>query len=426
MKVPANPGADTPGSRPTPGPDPARFSRAQWHLRANAPLFFWLIALVVVVAGQRFLPMATWLMVHLLLLGAIGNAIMVWSSHFAQALLRGPDHGRVALAWRLVGLNAGVVVVVLGMMGDIWVMVLLGSILVGTAFALHGASFAVRSARALPSRFGATVNYYIAASWLLPVGAGLGALLAAGNAGDVRHRLLIAHAIVNVLGFVGLTVLGTLATLLPTMLRTRVAAGAEVVVRQGWLPLLGGIALAGTGAGLGWTWLLAAGLVLYAGGVIYSALPVVRAVIGKPPRDFAPLSALAALLWLVGSVAVLAVIAARGPSWEILEYQVKAVVPALAAGFAAQVLLGALSYLLPVVLGGGPTVYKARTAVFNRARRTRLILLNLGLALALLPLMDWAEAAALAWVLAAVAWFLVLVFVALRAARSPVAASGTG
>lgn len=422
MKIPTVPGASSPGSRPTPGPDPARFSRAQWHLRANAPMLFWLIALAVVVAVHRFLPVATWLMVHLLLLGAIGNAIMVWSSHFAQALLRGPDHGRVYLAWRLVGLNAGVIATVVGMVTNLWVLVLIGSILVGAAFALHGVSFAVRAGKALPSRFGATVKYYIAASWLLPVGAALGALLAAGYGGEVRHRLLVAHAVVNVLGFVGLTVLGTLATLLPTMLRTRVAEGAESAVRHGWLPLLGGVVLAGAGAGLGWMWLIAAGLVIYVGGVIYSALPVIRAFLGKPPTDFAPLSAAAALLWLAGSVAVLAVMAGRGPSWEVLHQQVQTVVPALAAGFASQVLLGALSYLLPVVLGGGPAVFKVRAAVFNSAAGARLVLLNLGLALALLPVPSWVKVTTSALVFVVLVWFLILVFKGLRVGRASVPA----
>ncbi|MGP5607594.1 multicopper oxidase domain-containing protein [Arthrobacter rhombi] len=418
MKIPTVPGASPPGSRPTPGPDPARFSRAQWHLRANAPMLFWLIALAVVVAAHRFLPVATWLMVHLLLLGAIGNAIMVWSSHFAQALLRGPDHGRVYLTWRLVGLNAGVIATVVGMVTNLWVLVLIGSILVGAAFALHGISFAVRASKALPSRFGATVNYYIAASWLLPVGAALGALLAAGYGGEIRQRLLVAHAVINVLGFVGLTVLGTLATLLPTMLRTRVAEGAESAVRHGWLPLLGGVAVAGAGSGLGWMWLVAAGLVIYIGGIIHSALPVIRAILGKPPTDFAPLSAGASLLWLTGSVAVLAVMAGRGPSWETLYEQVQSVVPALAAGFASQVLLGALSYLLPVVLGGGPAVFKVRAAVFNSAAGARLVLLNLGLGVALLPVPSWVKVTTSTLVLVALVWFLILVLKGLRAGKA--------
>lgn len=403
MKISAN----APG-RSSDAPEPTRFSRAGWHLRANGAMFFWLVAVAFVVAAHRLLPLPTWLMVHLLLLGAVGNAVMVWSSHFSEALLRGANAGRTSLAWRLVGLNIGVLAVVAGMVANIWVVVLLGSIVVGSAYAWHGASLAIRAARALPSRFGATVRYYICASWLLPIGAGLGALLALGYADAARDRLLVAHAVVNILGFIGVTVLGTLATLLPTMLRTRVAEGAETVVRNGWVPLLGGIAVAGGGAAAGWMWLVAAGLVLYTVGIIYTAIPMYRAMVSKLPVDFAPLSAGASLLWLVGVVTTLAVLAGRGPSWEQLRADVQGVVPALAVGFAAQVLLGALSYLVPVVLGGGPAMSKVRTAVLNSTAGARLVLLNAGLGIALLPMPSWIKVATSLLVLVAFVWFLVL------------------
>lgn len=382
-------------------------------------MVFWLGALVCVVATHRFLPVPTWLMVHLLLLGGIGNAVMVWSSHFAEALLRGPNPGRAALAWRLVGLNVGVVAVVAGMVADVRALVFCGSILVGSSYAWHGASLAFRAARALPSRFGATVRYYICASWLLPVGAGLGAMLALGAADADRHRLLVAHAVVNLLGFVGLTVLGTLGTLLPTMLRTRVAEGAETVVRHGWIPLLAGIVLAGAGAGGGWTWLVGAGLLVYVVGIAYTVWPLCRAMASKPSTEFAPLSAAAALLWLAGVVTLLAVQAGRGPSWAGLHADIQGAVPALAAGFAAQVLLGALSYLVPVVAGGGPATSKARGAVLDSAAGARLVLFNAGLGVALLPVPSWIKVATSFLVLVAFVWFLVLLAGSLRATPAP-------
>lgn len=407
----------TPQGPPPVAPDPSRMSRAGWHLRANAPLVFWLVALVFVVAAHRVLPVSTWLMVHLLLLGGIGNAVMVWSSHFAEALLRGPGRGRTALAWRLVGLNLGVGIVVTGMVADIWVLVLCGSILVGSSYAWHGASLAVRAARALPSRFGATVRYYICASWLLPVGAGLGAIMALGPSGADRDRLLVAHTMVNILGFVGLTVLGTLATLLPTMLRTRVAEGAETVVRAGWMPLLLGTVIAGAGAGGGWTRLVGAGLVVYVVGIAYAIWPMCRAMVSKPSTEFAPLSAGASLLWLAAAVALLAVEAGRGPSWAGLHADLQGAVPALAAGFAAQVLMGALSYLVPVVAGGGPATFKARRAILNNAAGARWVIFNAGLGVALLPVPGGVRAAASSLVLVAFVWFLVLLLGSLRSAR---------
>ena len=51
---------------------------------------------------------------------------------------------------------------------------------------------------------------YIVAALLLPVGATFGVLLARGLGDPWHGRLLVAHSMINLLGWVGLTVLGTL------------------------------------------------------------------------------------------------------------------------------------------------------------------------------------------------------------------------
>src|SRR5664280_2931884 len=93
------------------------------------------------------------------------------------------------------------------------------------------------SSGALPSRFGATVRYYVAAAGLLPVGAALGTALARGLGDPVHEQVILAHVSLNVLGWIGLTIVGTLVTLWPTMLRTRIAAGSERAARRA-LPIL--------------------------------------------------------------------------------------------------------------------------------------------------------------------------------------------
>ncbi|MCY7373769.1 MAG: hypothetical protein LH461_08725, partial [Spirochaetaceae bacterium] len=44
-----------------------------------------------------------------------------------------------------------------------------------------------------------------------------------------------------------------------------------------------------------------------------------------------------------------------------------------------QVLLGALSYLIPVVLGGGPSVVRATTGMLDKGWAARVTIVNLGL-----------------------------------------------
>jgi len=46
-------------------------SRLQWHLAANAGVLFWLTTLVAIAVGHCFVPESRWLLVHLLLLGAV-------------------------------------------------------------------------------------------------------------------------------------------------------------------------------------------------------------------------------------------------------------------------------------------------------------------------------------------------------------------
>src|SRR5512133_2137080 len=105
-------------------------TRDAWHLRANVPTFAYLLAAVVVAAAQ--VSDADWLIVHLLALGAATNAILVWSAHFAQTLLRLPAAvGRRGLVARLVVLNTGILLVLLGFL-------LSGAVLVGVVALWHG------------------------------------------------------------------------------------------------------------------------------------------------------------------------------------------------------------------------------------------------------------------------------------------------
>ncbi|WP_207343423.1 multicopper oxidase domain-containing protein [Arthrobacter sp. E3] len=388
-------------------------NRAAWHQRANAPAVFWLLALVVVVLFHRNIPVSAWLMVHLLLLGAITNSILVWSWHFAQALLRGPTPGNRGMVARLIGLNVAVALVVVSMIVNVWVLTLVGSIGVGLAVAAQAVVLGLRARKALPSRFGPTVWYYVAACLLLPVGAGVGAALASGISGEAHVRLMLVHVSVNVLGFVGLSVLGTLMTLLPTMLRTRVADGAEAVARHGAVPLLAGVLLTAAGAAAGVMFLCSVGLAVYLGGVIYICVPLAKVVRSKRPTTFAPLSAIAALFWMLVSLVWLLVLSFSAGSWETLHRGIESVVPVLAAGFAAQVLGAALTYLVPVVLGGGPAKVKHRTAILDKAGWFRVVLANAALVVSLMPVPSLVRVGTTFLVFGALAWFLPLLGIAL-------------
>ncbi|NMD46310.1 MAG: multicopper oxidase domain-containing protein, partial [Propionibacterium sp.] len=82
---------------------------------------------------------------------------------------------------------------------------------------------------------------------------------------------------------------------------------------------------------------------------------------------------------------------------------------------AVQVLSGALSYLLPSVLGGGPSVVRAGQYWFNKAGAFRLIAINGGLLLWLLPTPSWVKVTGSLLALGAATAFLPLMIRGLRA-----------
>jgi nitrite reductase (NO-forming) len=384
-------------------------------------VLFWLVALLGVSLGHRFVPVATWLLIHLLLLGAVSNAILVWSAHFADAVLRstGGRRGRRGQGARLVALNVGVAAVVVGMVARLPVAVLAGGIVVGATALWHGIALAVRCRRALPSRFRPTVRYYVAAAGFLALGAMAGILLDR----DVDHdRLVIAHVAVNVLGWVGLTVAGTLVTLWPTILHTRVVDGAERAALRALPVLAASVAAIAAAALAGPPAAALAGAVGYLAGLAVAAVPLIRETRDRPPAGYAGYSVLAGCGWLVVSLVWLAVLLGVAGSWAGVAAGLGLLTGPLAAGFAAQVLIGALSYLVPVVLGGGPAAVRRATEILDRGAALRVTLINMGLLVWVLPVPSLVAVASSGLVLVGLAAFLPLlaqaVLASWRARRS--------
>ncbi len=405
-------------------------ARSTWHLGANAPVVAWLAATVVVAVAHREIPASTWLLVHMTLLGAVTNAVCVWSAHFADALLRRrvTPASRRWQAARLVVLNVGVVTTVSGMVTSRWTATFVGAVLVGLAVAAHAVTLWLQSRSALAPRFLVCVRFYVAAGALLPLGAALGVLLARGGAATGWHvRLVLAHAGLNLLGFVGLTVLGTLVTLWPTMLRTAMAPAAPRAAGRTLALMLAGLAVGVGGALVGVRAVAAAGVLLYVGGVVVSLVPMVASARRRRPSSFATWSTAAATTWLVGSLVTLVVLLLVSPTWEVVATRVGALVAPLVGGFAAQLVLGALTYLVPVVLGGGPATVRATAARFESGAVVRVVVANGGLLLFVLPGSSTLAALASIAALVALASFLPVLGLALRdhrRARRVVAAGG--
>lgn len=408
-----------------PAPAPARAvetgSRGFWLLR-DLPVVFWLLSAVVVSLVHPYVPAPRWLMIHLLVLGAAGHSILVWSRYFADTLVRLPATPRRVQSQRLLLFNLGVLLVAIGVPATTWWLVVVGALGIAVAVGWHVVSLVRGLRTGFASRFASTIWFYIAAGALLLVGIILGTWLAAHPSEPLHTRLQVAHVAVNLLGWIGLTVLGTVVTLGPTMLRTRIIEGAEKRARQALPVLLGGVALVVAAAWVDVVLLVVAGLLVYAAGVALVGWQLVRTALRKPPASFPTWSLAAGMVWLLGLLLALVVRVAwavsHSGSWLEVGESFEQFTPYLAVGFVAQVLLGAMSYLIPVVMGGGPAAVRATNRDLDAGGALRVSLTNLGLLVCVLPVPSLVRVVASMLVLAALASFVPILLRAIRHRRT--------
>jgi nitrite reductase (NO-forming) len=408
---------------PTPGSPVSE--RSRWHRRANLLPLAYLAGIVAVGFAHPVLAQWRWLAIHLLLLGAVSNAIVIWSAHFTAAVLRLPaPAGRRAESVRLVLLNAGVLAVLTAGTLDLpWVGVA-GAAAVFAAIVAHLFWLRGRLRAALPARFTVTVHYYLAAAVALLSGIPAGAwMLVSDDA--ARSRLVLFHAHVNLLGWVTLTVLGTALTLWPTVLRTRMADGAVAAARAALPVAVAALLLLAVGVLAWWPVLAVGGLVLAATAVVIVIRPAVEVARHKPPASFAAWSMAAAAGWLLVALGVDAAVLATSASADQAADRFGAVLVPLLAGFTAQTLLGALTHLLPVALGGGPVRVRAAITVLERHGPQRVAMANLALATFVLPVPAYVRITTSLLALAALVQFLIPA-ARLVLARRPAAARHVG
>lgn len=403
---------------------PEGWSPRSWHRRASRPVTVWLVLLLTAGAVHTLIPDYRWVLIHMFTLGAVTNSIVLWSQHLTERFLhrRLSDDARPRQLLRIALLNVGVVVTLVGqVLGEWWerhwAVTQVGALLVGLALVWHAVSLAgqwVRSERG--ARFRPAALAYVASALCLPVGAVLGALLAMDLRDGLHDRLLLAHTAVNLLGFVGLAAAGSLTVLFPAIWRVRGIAG-HVPVALSLLTV--GVVVVTAGAVVDSPLLTGGGLLVHLAGWLVSLMGWLHNVaeVLKDPRDrvnYASGSVLLAVLWLVGTLLwlTLDVLSADASVSEVPLPTLPLVV-----GFAAQLLIGVMSHLLPTTMRGGPAATRAGLKETNRGGLYRLTILNGGLAVWLATEHSWLRVAASLLSLGALAVFLPLIIRAVRAQR---------
>ncbi|MBW5480475.1 multicopper oxidase domain-containing protein [Streptomyces bambusae] len=371
------------------GTRPGRFKASglrSRHLATHILVAAWAL-LALLAAGAQETPVARWLAIHLFLLGAATTAIVVWSEHFAVAVLHAPLPDRRWSNARLAGVNAAVVGVLTGVWADLPVLTGVGCALLITAIGAHLVVMVRMGRGALGGRLAPIADYYRVAAAALVTGAVLGWLLATGKAGPGHYTgLKLAHLHVTLLGWIGLPVLGTLFMLWPTVLGVRMAERTTRLARRVLVLTGGGLLTAVAGLSAGWRPAAVAGVAGCAAGVAVAVHLLARTARRRPAVPAAAAWMLAAAVgWLVVGVVVDLVLLAARPLAVIAD-DIGSLVPVLLVGLVVQVLIGALTYLLPIVLSTGPQERAALRAVLERGWAVRLVVLNTGVALLALPL----------------------------------------
>lgn len=385
----------------------------------NSLIGLWLVAAAVAVFIHRFIPAGGWLMLHLLLLGAVSTAILVWSQHFADTLLRRTAWGgRAFHAVRLVTHTLGAAAVVAGIVTNIWPIVLVGGILVGLNALVHATSLVVQGRGGLPARFAPLVRFYVFASLFLVVGVTLGVIMARASLSPEEYgQFVVAHLGTNLLGWVGLTVIGTVILLWPTVLHTRVSETTDASARRALPLLVTGVALFAIGCLADVPVLVGVAMLAYLIGFGMIFAEGVRYWRTAPPTTYAAWSIAGAASWLLVCSVALGVVVLVAPDWAAAAAGLDWLIPPFAVGFGAQVLLGALSYLLPVVMGGGPVAARASAAELDRGALFRVLVINFGIVVYLLPVPSLVKVIVSFVVYAALLTFLVFAIRAVVAAN---------
>lgn len=375
---------------PAKSPQP-RPHRRTTQIKRNAVVVAWIFTALVLLAGkyaQLWPNLDAWAPLHAALLGALGSAITIWSAHFADTLLHRPAWGGALMLNGRLGLHSvGAALVITGVCINSQIVIGVGASCVAVSATLGVVAMVVQKRRAVAARMAALVDYYICSLSYLMVGALAGWSIKyfdfKGQAAW-SNRMYLAHVPIMVLGVLGITVLGTLVVLWPTMLRTKMEPAAPRQAQRALPGLALAVALIAF-SGL-WRPLAGMGALLYLLSAVAVVAPLWRTGARKGVTNYAGLSTAAALAWLAWCVIRLGV----GVSYAANDDAARAVAHglrlAVVSGFALQILLAALSFLTPVMLGGGPAMSRLTHAIMDRYTWWRITTINLCLALACLPL----------------------------------------
>lgn len=160
-----------------------------------------------------------WLALHLALLGGVSQLVIGAGQFFVCAFLATTPPSRTMVAAQLAVWNLGTALVAIGVVTTVHPLVDAGGILVVVGLVLFGLSMRAMQGRSL-QRARWAVRWYQGSAGCLGLGVLIGVLLARGVAWP-HGSLLGAHLTLNVAGWLGTAIVGTLHTFYPSLTGTR-------------------------------------------------------------------------------------------------------------------------------------------------------------------------------------------------------------
>lgn len=309
-----------------------------------------LVAAIVVGVAQAVSPWpwGRWLALHLAFVGGVSQLVLGASQFFAGAFLATDPPPRMLVRGQLLAWNAGAIVLAIAVpeRGAAATWIAVGALLGGLA--LWGAAIATMLRRSLRRSPWAT-RWYVSGAAFLAFGT-LGGALLARSVPWAHGNLLGAHMALNLAGWFGAAIVGTLHTFFPSLTQTQLRwPGLQAVAFVAWTGGVGALAL-----GYGWALdplALAGWLALCAG-----ALALLLNIAGCLRAAAGPLSLAARVVgvaqpFLLAGLLVATVTALDdGPAHALADSTRTAVGTLLVAGWIGLTVIGSLLHLLAVVV----------------------------------------------------------------------------
>ena len=350
-------------------------ARGRWHTLSAAIIGLWIfIGLGVLIAASLGAPVVWWDIIHPFTIGALTTAIIVFSTHFTEALTRtaGGDYRGVGSRVGLVQL--GLILLLIDRAGYDWgPLADAASILIIAALTWHLWFVALRLRGSLSGSFAVTVPFYIAAAVFMIASVVL--VILSGNGVGEYSLLVGAHSRGMIWGFAWLTVIGTVVTLLPTLSATAISPTARARCTRALIVHCVGLSLAMALYAVGLTRVAGVAQLLVVLAAVLVIQPVLATVMGRSPRlTTATVAVIAGLLWMLALCAGDAISAAVGAYPRTITL---VLLPAFLGAGLLQLVTGVLHHLLPILTG-------ARPDTTERTGYARLLLINVGGLLTLL------------------------------------------